>query len=171
MRRPVIFHFSQASSDKSPKGLSAWSSNPVFHFLRLSAAAATVFYTRSRVPTRARITLIRRISWRPWWSPRAWYGQANDFSLFQTASTRAFDTCRKRAVGGDDSVRGNDFGSSNLPHTKKNEPNCSNCCCVKVVKRGTGERLLPSKDGGIRQTPPLPSRSFFCCAGVYSCKP
>src|SRR6266496_1139397 len=42
---------------------------------------------------------------------------------------------------------------------------------VKTVKRGHGLRTHPSKEGGIRQTPPLPRRSFRFSSCVYSLRP
>ena len=42
---------------------------------------------------------------------------------------------------------------------------------VKTVKRGRGERWQPSKEGGIRQTPPLPVLLFCSCSSEYSISP
>ena len=63
------------------------------------------------------------------------------------------------------------FGSSARPNRRKNSLSSSNWSGVSVVKRGSGERLLPSKLGGMRQTPPLPFLSLACCSGVYSWRP
>jgi hypothetical protein len=40
-----------------------------------------------------------------------------------------------------------------------------------TVKRGSGDRLCPSKAGGIRHTPPFPVRSLSCSFVVYSTRP
>src|SRR5208282_350559 len=41
----------------------------------------------------------------------------------------------------------------------------------RMVKRGTGLRVHPSKEGGRRQTPPLPLRNLAFSVDVYSFSP
>src|SRR5262249_56025756 len=53
-------------------------------------------------------------------------------------------------------------GSNTLPHSKKNRASASRSSVERTVKRGNGERLVPSNDGGMRQIPPFPIRSFSC---------
>jgi len=42
---------------------------------------------------------------------------------------------------------------------------------LSIVNLGKGDRFVPSKEGGILQTPPLPALSFLCSNSEYSTKP
>ena len=56
-------------------------------------------------------------------------------------------------------------------HRAKNDSRCSRSVEVSVVNRGSGARWWPSKDGGIRHTPPFPLRSLACSFRLYSTNP
>src|SRR6185312_1820567 len=60
---------------------------------------------------------------------------------------------------------------SERPHSRKKSTRSRSCIADSVVKRGKGDRLQPSNDGGIRQTPPVPLRRFDCSTSLYSTNP
>src|SRR5207248_11139776 len=63
---------------------------------------------------------------------------------------------------------GTTIGKSKRAHAKKNFSNSVMSSRERTVKRGNGERLFPSNDGGIRHTPPFPLRSLSCSRSLYS---
>jgi hypothetical protein len=66
---------------------------------------------------------------------------------------------------------GTSAGDRSRAHLKKKSSRAFRSVAVKTVNLGSGERLLPSNDGGIRQIPPFPFRSFSCCSEEYSTNP
>ena len=57
------------------------------------------------------------------------------------------------------------------PQARKNCSKASRSVAFNTVKRGNGDRLAPSKLGGIRQMPPRRVRSLPCSTSEYSTKP
>ncbi len=58
-----------------------------------------------------------------------------------------------------------------LANFVKKEQSVAMSVSSKIVNLGTGLRLQPSNDGGMRQTPPRPLRSFAFSMSVYSLSP
>lgn len=66
---------------------------------------------------------------------------------------------------------GTTIGNNDRAHAKKNRSSSPRSSRVRTVNRGNGDLLFPSNEGGIRHTPPLPSRSLFCSCSLYSTRP
>src|SRR5438552_11243253 len=66
---------------------------------------------------------------------------------------------------------GTTIGKSKRAQAKKNLSNSVMSSRDRTVNRGSGDRLFPSKDGGIRHTPPFPLRSLSCSSSLYSISP
>ena len=83
------------------------------------------------------------------------------YTRWETSGLVAIKTC----------APGTSTGMSRSANLWKNAPRAWRSLSVSTVNRGRGRRLHPSKDGGIRQTPPVPFLSFSNWAGVYSSSP
>ena len=62
-------------------------------------------------------------------------------------------------------------GSSLSANCRKNDRRASLWTSVRTVNLGRGRRAQPSKDGGMRHTPPLPFFIFSNWSWVYSSRP
>src|SRR6266446_3545986 len=85
----------------------------------------------------------------------------------------AFDTTyeRRGLLATTTFAPGTSTGRRRAAQAVKNCSSASRSVCLSTVNRGNGERLEPSKEGGILQTPPLPALSFLCSISEYSTNP
>src|SRR5436190_49297 len=146
-RNPPVFHRRRLSCTRPSIGLRKISHGSHIERGMTLTSVNSVCAALGRSPPR--IVIVKRMI-----SPR----RSNP------ARVTAFATTNDRS--GLDAIKtcapGTTTGRSSRAQAKKNRSSSMMLSRISTVKRGSGARLLPSNDGGMRQTPPRPLRSLAC---------